>query len=294
MKNKDYKLLRALVSKTQPQLRKYMRELLEQFYGKSNTLSTADYLCAKGSIPIVLVAHLDTVFKAPPKELFYDQQKQVLWAPGGAGFDDRAGVFAIIKLLQTGVRPHIALCCDEEIGCAGAQSLAAVPCPFNEVRYLIEIDRRGSNDCVFYDCDNPSFTTYIESFGFKEAFGSFTDITELGPAWNAASVNLSCGYALEHTPSEYLHLPSLYSTINKIKVMLRQVDIPTFAHIPRIKCNRCGQHHWEYDLLPIQLRDSRQGFFCVDCLAAKAEYCEKCGCLFEKTKEGDRICAKCS
>ena len=44
-------------------------------------LVTDQYIFAKGNIPIMLVAHLDTVHKTPVKELFYDKKKDVLWSP---------------------------------------------------------------------------------------------------------------------------------------------------------------------------------------------------------------------
>ena len=33
---------------------------------------------------------------------------------------------------------------------------------------MIELDRRGKNDCVFYDCYCPDFIEYVEQFGFEE------------------------------------------------------------------------------------------------------------------------------
>ena len=27
---------------------------------------------------------------------------------------------------------------------------------------IFQLDRCGSDDCVFYDCDNPDFTKYVE------------------------------------------------------------------------------------------------------------------------------------
>ena len=69
---------------------------------------------------------------------------------------------------------------------------------------IFQLDRRGSDECVFYDCDNPDFIKYVESFGFKEAYGSFSDISIIAPAWGVAAANLSVGYYLEHSNAEYL------------------------------------------------------------------------------------------
>ena len=46
-----------------------------------------------------------------------------------------------------------------------------------DIKYIIEFDRRGENDCVFQDCGNETFMNYVESFGFKTARGSYSDIS---------------------------------------------------------------------------------------------------------------------
>ena len=101
---------------------------------------------------------MDTVFKHPAREVFYDRQQNVIWSPDGLGADDRAGVFAIIQIIKKGLRPHIIFTTDEESGAWGATALSKEQCPFEDLRYVIELDRRGSNDCVFYDCENLEFT----------------------------------------------------------------------------------------------------------------------------------------
>ena len=110
--DKDYKLFEKLVSLKQNELRKAMIQYLKAKYEK--ILITKDYIVAIGEIPIALVAHMDTVFAKPVSNLFYDEKKGVLWSPEGLGADDRAGVFAILKILQTGLRPSVILTTDEE------------------------------------------------------------------------------------------------------------------------------------------------------------------------------------
>ena len=94
---------------------------------------TRDYLYAVGELPVALVAHCDTVFPIPPTEIYYDKEK----------------------------------------GCIGSGIMAAhVPAETFDLKYIIQLDRQGTNDCVFYDCDNEKFVEYVESFGFCEAIGS--------------------------------------------------------------------------------------------------------------------------
>jgi len=169
--------------------------------------------------------------------VFYDKKKNVMVSLRGGGFDDKAGIFMILKLLEFGYRPHIIFCADEESGSLGAEALVDAfggKCPFDDCRFIIMLDRRGLQDCVFYDCDNFDFIDYCEAFGFKEAYGSFTDICTLCPAWGMAGVNFSIGYVDEHTVNEKLFVGVMWDTLAKVETILSQeVDkIPYFKFVP--------------------------------------------------------------
>ena len=94
--------------------------------------ATKDYIIAEGTIPICLCAHLDTVGIELPSEIYYDSVNRIMWSPQLLGADDRAGVYAIIKILEKGYRPHIIFTTDEEKGGLGAQKLIEdfPECPF--------------------------------------------------------------------------------------------------------------------------------------------------------------------
>lgn len=305
-------LIENLTGVTQTTLRGILYKFLKKYYKK--TTYDTDFLIAEGDIPIVLVAHMDTVFKKPAIEIFYDRKKNVMWSPTGAGFDDRAGVYAIIKIVEAGYRPHIVFTTDEEIGCVGAAELSYLPCPFDDIRYVIQLDRRGANDCVFYECANEEFEKYVEKFGFVTNFGSFTDICELCPAWGAAGVNLSIGYRDEHTTSEVLFVGQMLDTIEKVKKMLSETDIPKFEYVStfspfhdwgygyypydddlpisvtptyppkesiRYKCSSCGKMCKYDEVLEVKLIRGGKGYFCEKCMEKKLDWCWSCGEAYE-------------
>lgn len=186
-------------------------------------LSKADYcpivgdgfLYGEGTIPIMLVAHLDTVHKTIPEEIYFDEEKFVVWSPTGIGGDDRCGVYLIMRLLSRGYKPHVLFLEDEEKGCIGARKCVEVLGKPN-VKFIVEIDRRGEDDCVFYDCDNKEFQDYIQTFNFKKAWGSCSDICVLSKAWDIASVNLSSGYYNEHTYYEHIKMLHLNKTFMRV------------------------------------------------------------------------------
>jgi len=179
------------------------------------------FIYSKGDIPVLLVAHMDTIFNYPPKRLYYDKEFDKLFSlDGGIGADDRSGIYAIIKILED-FKPHVLFTEDEEIGALGARKAVSI-LKKPDVKYIIEFDRKGSNDCVFYDCENIDFINYIEKFNFNSNYGSFTDISILAKFWNIAAVNISCGYYNEHTHLEYLKYKELINNINRVKEIIKE------------------------------------------------------------------------
>lgn len=305
LKNNDLSTFEALVKLPQDVLKNTMKLYLDKNYNE--VVDTPTYTYAVGDIPIALVAHLDTVFKAPPTNIYYDKEKGVLWSPEGLGADDRAGVFAIIKILRTGLRPHIIFTTDEEKGGVGAAIFSQTHIkPPMDIKYIIELDRHGTNDCVFYDCENQEFNDYVESFGFTEAWGTYSDICEFCPQWEIAGVNLSIGYEDEHSIAETLHVAPLLATIDKVCQMLREAETAKyFKYIPgysryfrylkgydclypenfSIKCEKCKDIFSEYEVIPVKGKDNTTKFYCPDCIAKyDIQWCAKCGEACEVNK----------
>lgn len=212
--------------------------MLLQYLKKNNynPIYEENYIIAKGDIPICLIAHMDTVFKAPPQvsDFLYDPIKNILWSPEGSGFDDRAGIYIILQMIEKGYKPHIIFTNLEEIGGIGAQELVKrfPHCPF-KCNCLIELDRANKNDMVFYDCDNYDFIKYIGKFGFHEEYGSFTDISFIMEKWGIAGVNLSVGYMDQHTTKERLNVQWTDLTIRKLeKILQAGFRMKKYAYIP--------------------------------------------------------------
>lgn len=216
--------------KSQVLLKEYLPLFLKK-NGYLNQKKGTMYLYAKGSLPIMLVAHVDTVHKIGPADIFYDREQNVVWSPEGIGGDDRAGVIGIIELIKRGYRPHILFTDGEEVGGIGAEEASkALRKESKEVRFLIELDRKGSTDACFYDCNNKKFIKYIEGYGFKKKYGIFTDISILMPAWNIAGVNLSIGYYNAHSSSEFIKLDELFETVNKVEEIFKNVPEKRFQY----------------------------------------------------------------
>lgn len=244
--------------------------------GYTKVESNSMYILAEGEIPVCLCAHMDTVFTKPPTEFYFDSEQSVLWSPDGLGADDRAGIFVIIALLEKGYRPSIILTDLEERGGIGADTLIKKhpTCPFKECKALIQLDREGRDDCVFYECDNDKFTDLIQSYDFYLNWGTFTDISIIAPAWGIAAVNLSVGYYYQHCEVEILKMAETYETIAKLERML--IDCGSwdkYKYIP-LKYQKKGFHYNVW---------SKYGhcIYCGQPLPAPGCYCEECEKMIE-------------
>jgi putative aminopeptidase FrvX len=201
-------------------------------------ISEKGFVYAKGEVPVLLVAHLDTVHQSRVRSIFYSKDGSLVMSPEGIGGDDRAGIYAILQIVKKH-RCHVLFCEDEEIGCQGARRFAdsgIIP----DVHYIVELDRRGDNDAVFYNCDNPEFTEFVCGFGFQQETGSFSDICVIAPVIGTAAVNISAGYYNEHTRSEYINLDVLQHNIERVEQMILSPTSRKFKYMERSFHSRYG------------------------------------------------------
>ena len=227
-KSREFRVLSSLLEKIirleQYDLKDYLYSVLLGF--GYDVVYADGYLFAKGNIPVMLCAHMDTVHKKPVENI-YMSDNGCIWSPQGIGGDDRCGIYTAIMSIRDGRKPYILFTEDEEIGCIGAGYFADDV--FNgvikeediNINFIIEIDRKGSNDSVYYSCDNPEFEKFIDGYGFKTAWGSCSDISDVAPALGVAAVNLSSGYYNAHTTDEYIVLDELYNIIDRVNTIIK-------------------------------------------------------------------------
>lgn len=237
----DNLFLEVIKMKEYP-LHKYLISLLKSYdYEVKHTMDFIYATHLEPTAEVCLAAHLDTVWRTPPEDdgYIYDAEKDIMIGlEEGIGADDRAGVYIVLKLLESGHRPSgIIFTHDEEIGGRGAYALiGAVPEPTANFKYILQLDRQGKDDCVFYDCDNIEFTKYIESFGWKTQRGTMSDISIIAPAWKIAAVNVSVGYFNEHFDNEYVKPKYIeFNIISRVEHMLADAEYAlSFSYIKKV------------------------------------------------------------
>ena len=215
---------------TQKDVKTYMEKYL--ISKKYEVINEDGFLYAKGDVPVLLVAHMDTVHKETCTSVI--RVKNRFSSPQGIGGDDRCGIFIIANLVK---KHHcsVLLLEDEEIGTIGARKFTETDYINNlSVNFMIEFDRKGNNDAVFYTCDNEDFTNHVlDNTGYKVAIGSWTDISVLMPASKLCGVNLSCGYYNPHTLNEYVNYDEMLDTISAAEVLIKAECEKPFEYVAK-------------------------------------------------------------
>ena len=209
-----------LCKMTQEELKLYVIWELKKIYG---AVQVGDgYVLASGELPILLVAHLDTVHQELPLDIIYDGTTDRLSSLQGIGGDDRCGVLMVLELIKNH-KCSVLFCEEEEKHGVGAmkfvQSQHADGLSFN---YVVEFDRKGSCDAVFYKCENKEFIDFVTADFYKQAFGTFSDICILAPFFGCAAVNLSCGYYNAHTLSEYVIIQEMIDSVEAARRLIER------------------------------------------------------------------------
>lgn len=219
-----------LCKMTQTELKHFLfEELKKEGY---EPISADGFLYAKGEVPVLLTAHMDTVHKEPVKD-FYEYDGK-LSSPQGIGGDDRCGVYMILQIIKE-LKCSVLFCEDEELGGVGSDEFCEhkdLVKELTELNYMVELDRRGKDDAVFYNCGNEEFIDFVlNNTGCKENWGTFSDISTLAPEVGIAAVNFSCGYYNEHTLKECVVLSEMLNMINTVKKLIMAEGQKQFEYI---------------------------------------------------------------
>lgn len=223
-----------------PTQKALFKKLSRMYHGRE-WVCKGNFILVRGTAPILLVAHLDTVHEKPVRQICKTADGNILMSPQGIGGDDRCGVYVLVTVfdLAGDNKPWLLFTCNEEIGGLGADAFCKayrkgkLPPDLDKLKLIVEIDRRGSNDAVYYDCYNLDFENYISGKGFKTASGSFSDISYIAPELGKAAVNLSSGYYNAHTQHEFINRAELEATVEKVCEIVADAalaDFPTFEY----------------------------------------------------------------
>ena len=140
----------------------------------------------------------------------------------GIGADDKNGLWIICHLLHAKPVLKAVLFVQEErdgemAGCRGSKACSMDF--FNDVRYVLAVDRKGDSEVVTVGkgdvclCDDALFPQHVlEKYGYECVAGGRTDVVALKERGLVAPCcNIGCGYYNAHKPDEY----TMFSHVEK-------------------------------------------------------------------------------
>lgn len=258
---------------SQKTLKKYVVTQLKENY--TNVINGDGFVYAEGEFPVLLVAHLDTVHDNLPNIILNDNG--VLSSPNGIGGDDRCGVYMILEIVKR-YNCSVLFCKDEEIGCVGAKKFVETKLADSLVgkfNYIMEFDRKGKNDAVFYDCDNKEFEAFITREFYKTDIGSFSDISVIAPFLECAAVNLSCGYYNAHNKKEYVVWKEMNVSIDEAKkILARTTAEDKFEYVEALGYGNYGWYddpYFDEDYYVVEFIDEHDEYTYFEAMALSEE-----------------------
>lgn len=284
------------------------KELLTLLYEKmGGDLAEGKYLYIENKeSPIMIQAHVDTVRSVIP--IIQNKNGVIKANDCILGADDRAGIFAIMKIHEhfskKGVMPNILFTDGEEIMGTGMSAFVLDEYDFDHINLVLSLDRQGCGEYVTYNYLDRKVEEFVESFGFFQREGTFSDIEIFTDATLIPSVNLSIGYHYQHTKKEELHIDEMYLTINRVINMvnnpletLYKSKASSWAlwrskeELPSLKSKSSLPFGWEEDIVSYEdLRENED---------EEIDPCELCGTVdmlvWARDSGGEyiRICKKC-
>ena len=100
--NYDVKNLKEILQMSQEELKSHLEGVLQE--KGYHTQNRKGYLYAPGKVPVLLVAHLDTVHTMKPDIICFSEDGRFVMSPQGIGGDDRCGVYMILQKIG---RAHV-------------------------------------------------------------------------------------------------------------------------------------------------------------------------------------------
>lgn len=208
-------------SETQIEFRDWLRVFLHKNFENIETKldQYGNLYVEKGKADVVncVVAHLDINQRTKSDNIYIANIGE--WILGidkdtglqiGLGHDDKTGVYFAIKALSEFDNIKAFFPLDEEIGCVGSKN--SDPTFFENVGFMVQLDRRGSSDISNYTNGNDvvtketeeEFKDILEKYNYKFCRCVATDVGYLVGIVDIQGVNISCGYYDEHSDKEVL------------------------------------------------------------------------------------------
>lgn len=212
-------------SGNEKKMRKFLKRQATDLGAMVKQDAHGNLLVTKGEEPAggyaCLCAHMDQVQHQHSKDFKCVECNGIVsaWSKRagmqqGLGADDKNGLWICLLALKRFSALKCAFFVEEEMGDVGSSKVDLSF--FDNCRYIVEPDRKGAADLIVdMSCGRCCSQEFIDAlgykeFGYREACGTLTDVTELlERGFRNSVLNLSCGYHEPHTDHEFTVLSEL-------------------------------------------------------------------------------------
>lgn len=204
----------------------------------------------------------------------------------GLGLDDKVGICIALQLLNYFEDLKVIFTTEEEIGALGAQEASNNIYFLGDVQYFLQADRRGDGDFIVnsngIEIASKEFLKDVrplmDSYKYRPAYGTFTDVGELCYETKIAGCNISCGYYKNHSKHEYGILSHMTKCLNFMKDIIINLPKDKVYNLPTIrKYNDYKSYYKNYDPDPYNMYtqggDDQDALPCDTCKTWDCMHC---------------------
>jgi len=181
----------------------------------------------QGTLPFVLLAHMDTVYDVAPETVIENGNKlqTPIGSKAGVGGDNRCGCYILFEVAKWEQRPSLLFCCDEENAGGGTRGFNTAY-DWSKFKCFIEVD--APNFGVFYSgaTSNQTLNDFMsEEIGLYELPTSYNDISEICTAGNPPGVTIGAAYYNQHdSDREWISTTGVQCQLMVIKNICDHID----------------------------------------------------------------------
>lgn len=160
------------------------------------------------------------------------------YQPEGIGADDKNGIYVALMLLKEFNVAKVAFFVGEEVGCVGSEQ--ADMSFFDDVRFVLQCDRRGASDFVTSIGGTELCSSeWVEAIGLNTYHyaphdGCLSDVATLKQrGLEVCCANMSCGYYNPHTAEEVTVVRELENTHELCRhIFATMTDVYPHQYVP--------------------------------------------------------------
>lgn len=189
------------------------KELFRQGY---NVIHGNGYYFAEGSIPVLLIAHINSIHEEQPIEICKSEN---FWmAPEGIGGENRCGIYALLQIVRH-YHCHILLL-NDKINNNITSLLNGLSEDFY-IAFAIDLALEGKNECLIHRCTDVMIRSALKERGYE--LTPSAAILEFPKNLKLTYISISTGFYDSYLQSERICIDDVWHSVRTIERILDMI-----------------------------------------------------------------------